>query len=67
MKKTLIKCKNCGERHNFWLDEQVGWKCFIDEDGVLECLHKNNGIMRVYCDNCGEEYREEDFKEINFN
>ena len=62
---TIIKCK-CGSE-DFWLNESLGWKCFVGDDGALECHNKANDISSIVCKQCDAVYSEENFSEINFN
>lgn len=50
------KCKKCGST-DFWLDESIGWKCYVDEENNLNCKLANNDINGIFCSHCGEEVK----------
>ena len=64
MKKIIKKCK-CGSK-DFWLNEGLTWKEYVDENGILNCQNPTSGIETICCEKCGKEYSEENFKKINF-
>ena len=63
MKK--IKQCTCGST-DFWIDESLGWKCWLDDDSTLICKNSTNEINSIVCDKCGKKYDRDDFKDINF-
>jgi ribosomal protein L37E len=62
----MKKCRVCGE-NSFWANESYTWKASIDENGVLDCYNPNTVIENIICRECGTEFSEDDFKEVNFN
>lgn len=66
----ITNCPNCSGT-DFTLSESTGWKASFDEEGVLECFQKTNGIDAIVCDNreCLYELSitEIDATECNFN
>jgi hypothetical protein len=62
----MKKCNTCGE-NNFWVNEGMTWKASLDEDGVLQCFKPNSMIESIICTECGKEFTEEEFNEVNFN
>lgn len=63
----MRQCKKCGSE-KFIVNEETGWKAFIDDEGVLQCIKANaNGINSIICEECNTEYEEKIFKQINFN
>ena len=63
----MIKCAKCGD-NNYEVVEKIVWKASVDKNyGFLDC-YKNIGnvIESIICKNCGAEYGEHNFKEINF-
>ena len=63
----LTKCKKCG-CEIFWLDESLGYRATVNKKtGVLETYScKYNEIDRISCNDCGEEYPQTDFADIEF-
>lgn len=62
----MKKCRVCGE-NSFWVNEGLTWGASIDENGVLDCYKPNAVIETIICTECGTEFKEDDFKEVNFN
>jgi len=62
----MKKCKKCGSK-DFYLEESMGWKCYIDDDGGMQCKNTDNDIEGIFCDKCGEEYKDYNPNKINFN
>ena len=60
------KCNICGE-NNFLVTEGMTWRASLDEDGVLQCYKPNSVIEIIICAECGTEFTEEEFREVNFN
>lgn len=60
------KCNICGE-NNFLVNEGMTWSASLDEDGVLQCYKPNSVIEIIICAECGTEFTEEEFSEVNFN
>ena len=65
MKKKLKKC-SCGSI-SFWVIEKLFWYGEIDKDGVVDCKNKGCDIELIECKECGKKWKEENFKEFNFN
>lgn len=67
-KEIQTKCKKCGS-DTFWLDEKLGWKCWVDEEtGSLECKNKENSIDSLICYECSEPFEFDlEGDQINFN
>ena len=69
----MEKCNICGE-NNFLVTENMTitkinytWRASLDENGVLQCYKPNSVIEIIMCAECGTEFTEEEFKEVNFN
>ena len=62
----MIKCKKCGSE-DFYVNEGLSWKAFVDDEGVLQCQNACSEIENIFCKKCNAEYSENDFKEVNFN
>ena len=62
----MRKCKKCGSE-DFWVNEGLSWKAFVDDENVLQCRNASSEIEAIFCKKCGAEYNEQDFNEINFN
>jgi len=62
----MKKCKKCGSK-DFFVNEMLNWKAFVDDEGDLQCHNINSEIENIFCENCEEEYQEKDFNQINFN
>jgi hypothetical protein len=63
--KTAQKCKKCGSE-TMWIEESLGWKCSVDENGEIDCHNKSNEIEKVTCFDCGEIWHIENYEKINF-
>jgi len=64
--QTPTKCTKCGcER--MWLEETLGWRCYVDENGEIDCHNKHNEIETARCYDCREIWHVEDYDKINFN
>lgn len=64
-KMNIKKC-SCGST-NFFVNEEILYKAGLLEDGTLEIYKDvNSEITHITCKDCGKEYSESDFKEINF-
>lgn len=59
-------CEKCGG-NTFWLFEEYGWSCDVQEDGELCCSFKSNETMTISCKKCGDEREYKDFKGVTFN
>ena len=66
MNETIKEC-NCGNKV-FIITEELSHKASIDkETGTLEAFTNfTNDITSIACSKCGEEYKTEDFKDIQF-
>jgi hypothetical protein len=63
--KKKVVCKKCGGE-NFWLNEGYVWKCWVDDEGNLNCQSPTSEIEKIECKDCGEEVGENQFVSINF-
>jgi hypothetical protein len=61
----ITKCE-CGSE-NFIVTEDMAWKAFVDEENVLQCTNQDGEIAAIICADCGKEFPQSDFNEINFN
>ena len=53
----MYTCKKCGSS-DFWLEESLGWKCYVDEDNVLCCKDSDNEVESISCWHCGAKVEE---------
>ena len=49
------------------LDESIGYKCDLSDDGELGCNANTNEITAIICKNCDKNFKYDDFESINFN
>ena len=64
--EKILKCKKCGSE-DFYVVEEIGYKAYVGDDGILQCQNGNCDIKLIACRKCDAEYSESDFKEVNFN
>lgn len=61
---SIKKCE-CGS-NEFFVRESYAYKANVDEEGDLFCGKADGGIDEICCAECGKEYIEDDFNQINF-
>jgi hypothetical protein len=49
-----------------WIEETLGWKCYVDENGEIDCHNKHNEIEGAQCFDCGEPWVIKDYDKLNF-
>jgi hypothetical protein len=63
--KTPTKCIKCGS-DRMWIEESLGFRCTVDEEGNVDCSNKYNEIESIHCFDCNEPWHVEDYNKINF-
>lgn len=61
----FLKNCECGSKQ-FIVSESYSYKAELDEDGNLDCGKADGGISDICCAECGKQYNDEDFNQINF-
>jgi hypothetical protein len=61
----IQKCIKCGS-DMFWLTESNLWEARLS-NGVLQCKNKDCDIKEIACYECGKEYNNGEFDNIDIN
>jgi predicted nucleic-acid-binding Zn-ribbon protein len=62
-----MSCPKCGA-NDFHVYESITNKAMVDEENVLSTYSfADNEITGIECANCGKEFEQEDFEDIQFN
>lgn len=65
MINNFIKKCSCGSKR-FIVLEDYAYTAEVDEDGNLDCGKADGGISVISCAECGKQYNDEGFNQINF-